>query len=179
MRTILITLSSYCLLVFVLLSCKKEEKRNVYICPDGNAINYGREGGCVYLSDVFKGEYEAVLTEVDSFPPSGFYHDKYEMSFGDNDYCQFAGVPEYNVMKWTNVRQGSFLDNGGFSGACVYIKGTTLYIPFARLGSDFYLGAFKGQGTFSEKGFTLSGEYVEAWSNEKHTLTLKGTRIVH
>lgn len=175
MRTVLITLTAYCVLVFLLISCKKDKVTEPKLCLDGNAINYQREGYCVYLSDVFHGEYEAKLLDVDGELPGFGFHDSYDMAFGSGGSCRFSGVPDYNSMSWSNVRQGNFLNDG----ACFYIKGASIYIDFARLGSDFYLGAFKGQGTFSEKGFVITGEYIENWTKEKHTLTLKGTRIVH
>jgi hypothetical protein len=177
MRTILITSAAYLILVIALISCKKEsENKYMYYCNKGDAINYGREGECVFLSDVFAGAYETKIVSTDYAKLS--IDKTYTIAFSKTTYfsCNFAGQADYNIMHMGN-RGGT--DFFSYDGGCMYLKGYHFYLSSAEIqdSNDWTMrSSMQGEGTFTDGGFEFKGTIYPKYSSTTYNVQLKGTK---
>ncbi len=178
MRIILITVAAYIVVASSLMGCSKNAEAPSNVCTAPDAINYGREGECAYMVDVYKGNYKVRIVSFTG-EYSGTLEDKtYPMSFVDGkDICQNGQYAKRYSLSFQEGGDRVLVDSNTKPN-CVYVSGSEFYISGMHLKSGWPGNPkiMHGNGVFTKGGFRFTGYIPDQNADTTYVITLEGTK---
>jgi len=145
-----------CLLSFSLTlvtACKKENK--LPVCNDEIAINNGREGNCVYPSDMVEGKYRIRVefnNRIDTTKD-------FDLNVGKGGkYCELDGYSKNEIVVINGYPY--------FRDECIYMHGNSFVLPLGGLLDNQLVS---GTGSIGNDQFVFNG-YASDKTDTSHAL---------